>query len=211
MDLGVSSMQIDRPERGFSYLREGPLDMRMDASSGQDAAGLLARIDEAALSALLWELGVVRRARGVARAILRARDSGRLAGTADLRRAVESVVKGADRIAELARVFQALRIAVNGELTALDAALAALPDCLAPAGRAVIISYHSLEDRRVKRFIQRESRDCLCPPGLPVCACAHRAAFEALTPRAVRPAEAELAANPRSRSARLRAIRRLDS
>jgi len=151
----------------------------------------------------------VRRPRAVARAVIAARDAGRLAGTGDLRRAVESVTGPRGSHAELARVFQALRIAVNDELAALDAALAALPRCLAPGGRAVVISYHSLEDRRVKRAFRRESTDCLCPPELPVCVCGHRRSFELLTPRALRPGPEERLHNPRARSARLRAVRRI--
>jgi 16S rRNA (cytosine1402-N4)-methyltransferase len=145
----------------------------------------------------------------VARAICRARDRGELASSGDLRRAVEAVLPESERIPELARCFQALRIAVNDELAALDSALADLPACLAPGARAVVISYHSLEDRRVKNSFRRESSDCLCPPDLPVCACGHKATLELLTRRAVRPDADEIARNPRARSARLRAVRRL--
>ncbi|MBN2171131.1 MAG: 16S rRNA (cytosine(1402)-N(4))-methyltransferase RsmH [Candidatus Krumholzibacteriota bacterium] len=208
LDLGVSSMQLDLPDRGFSFMQDGPLDMRM-GDDGPGAAALLADLDAGGLAALLSELGEVRRPRALARAILAARDAGRLAGTGDLRRAVESVTGARGSHAELARVFQALRIAVNDELAALDSALAALPRCLAPGGRAAVVSYHSLEDRRVKRCFRRESTDCLCPPELPVCACGHRRSFELLTPRALRPGPDERLRNPRARSARLRAVRRI--
>ena len=204
-------MQIDQPERGFSYLRDGPLDMRMDPESGEGASALLSRLDESAMRELLRDFGEVRRPRRVARAVLAARAGGARAGARAPRRPVERAVGGRDSVAELARVFQALRIAVNGELAALDDALESLPRCLAPGGRAVVISYHSLEDRRVKRYLQRESRDCLCPPELPVCACGHRRSLELLTSRALRPDREEQIRNPRARSARLRAARRLPS
>jgi 16S rRNA (cytosine1402-N4)-methyltransferase len=211
LDLGLSSMQIDTADRGFSYQKDGPLDMRMDPDLPEGAADLLARVSRDELRRLLAELGEILRPGRVAGAILRERDRGALSGTADLRRAVERAVDPRRVTGELARVFQALRIRVNAEDEALAAALAALPDALAPGGVAVVISYHSLEDRPVKRFFRHESTDCVCPPGIPVCVCGHRARFELLTPRALRPGAEELSANPRARSARLRAARRLQA
>ena len=202
-------MQIDRAERGFSYMQDGPLDMRMDPALPEDAGSLLAKHDAASLRALLKELGEVRRAGRVASALIEARDSGELRSTADLKAALRHAVGERDHIAELARASQAIRIAVNGELDALDLALVALPEALGEGGVAVILSYHSLEDRRVKRYFARESRDCICPPELPVCNCGHRRLFEMLGSGALRPDAEECDANPRARSARLRAARRI--
>lgn len=203
-------MQLDTAQRGFSYRFDAPLDMRMDRSAGESAADLLGRLDHDGLRRLLRELGESRAAGRVARAMLAARDAGGLASTTDLRRAVERAV-GREATAELSRVFQALRIAVNDELGALDTLLAALPDLLAPGGVAAVISYHSLEDRRVKQSFRLESRGCVCPPELPVCVCGRVARFELLTPRALKPEADEIARNPRARSARLRAARRRSS
>jgi 16S rRNA (cytosine1402-N4)-methyltransferase len=209
MDLGLSSMQIDRAERGFSYMQEGPLDMRMDPTRGDSAAALLETLDAAELRRLLAELGESHRPGRIARAIVTRRERGEMGSTGDLRRAVESVVGRARSASELARVFQALRIRVNGELDALDAALAALPDALQEGGRAVVISYHSLEDRRVKQLFVRESKGCVCPPELPICACGRQPRYESLTRRVMRPSAQECERNPRARSARLRAVRRI--
>jgi len=209
LDLGVSSMQIDRAERGFSYMQDGPLDMRMDPALSESAADLLARLDADRLRGLLREFGEVRRAGRVARAIIETRDRRGMRRSADLREALAEVLSERDFIPELARTSQALRIAVNGELEALDRALAALPEALGGGGVAVVLSYHSLEDRRVKQFFTRASRDCLCPPELPVCNCGHRRSFEPMTSGALRPGPAECESNPRARSARLRAARRI--
>jgi len=200
-------MQLDAPERGFAHRFAGPLDMRMDPTQGESAAALIARLEVNDLRRLLAELGEVRRPGPLARRLVAARAAGRLSSMADLRAVVEPLA-GREVNAELSRVCQALRIAVNDELGALDALLRALPDLLAPGGVAVAISYHSLEDRRVKRSFRAESRGCVCPPELPVCACGRQARLELLTPRALRPGAAEIAANPRARSARLRAARR---
>jgi len=197
-------MQLDVAARGFSYRWEAPLDMRMDPTQGETAAALLARLDPGALRRLLVTLGEVRRPGPLVRRLLAAREAGALATTGDLRRAVAPVA-GRDANAELSRVFQALRIAVNDELGALDALLAALPALLAPGAVAAFISYHSLEDRRVKQRLREESRGCVCPPSLPVCGCGGRARLALLTPRALRPTAEEIARNPRARSARLRA------
>jgi 16S rRNA (cytosine1402-N4)-methyltransferase len=190
-DLGVSSPQLDRAERGFSFRTVGPLDMRMDTTRGETARALIARLDDRELADLLYTLGEERRSRPIARSIRRAYDEGRLETTEDLRRAVIRVTGPArGRIDPATRTFQALRIAVNDELGQLDALLAALPDVLAPGGVAVLISFHSLEDRRVKRFFR----------GAPTLA--------PLTKKPVVATEEERARNPRSRSAKLRAARR---
>ncbi len=209
LDLGVSSMQIDRPERGFSYMHEGPLDMRMNVAASESAADLVARLDQPTLRVLLRELGEVKRPGRVARAIVEARDAGKLTGTGDLRRAVEGVIGARNSHGELARTFQALRIAVNGELDELDRVLSDLPTLLAPGGVAVVLSYHSLEDRRVKRSFAAGCRGCICPPELPVCACGRNAYFETLHAGAIQAGAEEVARNPRARSVRLRAVRRI--
>lgn len=214
MDLGVSSMQLERAERGFAFGLEGPLDMRMDgASEGLTAAEIVNTWDETSLAGLLREYGEVRQARRVARAIMRARP---LRTTWDLAKAVEQVAGGArDRNQKhpATKVFLALRIRVNGELDSLEHGLPLARDLLGfgntDGGRLVVISFHSLEDRIVKRFLRREASGCICPPELPVCRCGHRATLKLLTRRGVRPSDEELAANPRARSAVLRAASRI--
>jgi len=206
LDLGVSSVQLDDPGKGFSYRADGPLDLRFDQDRGRTAADLLAGVDEAGLADLLRDLGEERAARRIARAIVRARTEAPVDTTGRLREIVEGVLpRGVKPAPTLSRVFQALRIAVNEELDALEGILAELPALLRPGGRFVVISYHSLEDRLVKRFIDRERRDCLCPPEVPVCACGHRAVLTSLTRGAVKPGPAEEKENVRARSARLRA------
>jgi 16S rRNA (cytosine1402-N4)-methyltransferase len=212
LDLGVSSPQIDDPERGFSTRLDGPLDMRFDRSQGEPAASWLARVEADELMRVLRELGEEPRARQVARAIVEAREAAPIDTTERLREVVERVAgrRGEPRSKSLARVFQAIRIAVNGELDALDRFLRGVRDWLAVDGRVVIVSFHSLEDRRVKRAFREAARDCVCPPELPRCACGGgRAWLEPLTPRALIAAPAEIEANPRARSARLRAARRV--
>lgn len=215
-DLGVSSLQLGRGERGFAFGLEGPLDMRMDPSSGgPTAAEIVNSWSEEELAELLADYGEVRGARRVARAIVRARP---LRTTWDLARAVEQAVgsaRGQTKIHPATKVFLALRIRVNGELDSLDAALPQAHSLLGfgpdgrHGGRLVIIAFHSLEDRVVKRYFQRASRDCLCPPGLPVCRCGHRATLRVVTRKGVRPSAEEVARNPRARSAILRAAERL--
>lgn len=214
MDLGVSSIQLDTPERGFAFGLEGPLDMRMDQSSdGMTAADIVNTWDERSLASLFREQGEVRGARRIAKAVLAARP---LRSTWDLAKAVEQVAGGARDRTQLhpaTKVFLALRIRVNGELDSLGTALPLARGLLGfgssrEGGRLVTIAFHSLEDRIVKQFIARESRDCVCPPRLPECRCDHRATLARLTRRAVRPSEAEVERNPRARSAVLRAARR---
>lgn len=211
LDLGVSSMQLDEADRGFSFMREGPLDMRMDASQGQSVAEWLAGADEAGLAQVLREYGEERQAGRLARAVLQARDLGQLRVTTDLAAVAEKVL-GRKRPGEAhpaTRLFQALRLAVNAELEALDVGLPALAGLLAPGGRLAVISFHSLEDRRVKDYFKHESRDCVCPPGLPECRCGHQASLKILTPKPLTAGDEELQNNPRSRSAKLRCAQKL--
>lgn len=210
LDLGVSSWQLDAPQKGFSYRADGPLDLRFDQRTTPTAAELLASLDAAGLADLLWRYGEERHARRVAQAVLAASARAPLRTTADLRAAVVAALpRGVAPAAVLSRIFQALRIAVNDELTALRDVLAQVPDSLAAGARLVVIAYHSLEDRIVKQWIDRERRDCICPPELPTCVCGHRRVVRRLTRGAVRPTADEQQRNRRSRSARLRAVEML--
>jgi len=210
LDLGVSSPQLDDPTRGFTYRAEAELDLRFDRDAGEPAWRLLARLAERELADLIWRYGEERRSRRIAAAIAAATQREPLRTTTALRAAVESAVPaGPGRTATMSRVFQALRIAVNGELEALAQALEQVPAALADDGVVVIIAYHSLEDRLVKQWVARESRDCICPPDAPACGCRHRRTVKSLTGRPLGPEPEELARNPRARSARLRAARRL--
>jgi 16S rRNA (cytosine1402-N4)-methyltransferase len=206
LDLGVSSWQLDDPAKGFSYRADGPLDLRFDQTRGQTAAELLAHLDEIAIADLIWRWGEERGSRHIARELVCRRHEAPLSTTTQVREAVQAALpRGVKAEPVLSRVFQALRIAVNDELGALADALASLGGVLRPGGRLVVISYHSLEDRLVKRFIDRERRDCVCPPETPVCVCHHRAWLRPLTRKAVIASPAEQYDNARSRSARLRA------
>jgi 16S rRNA (cytosine1402-N4)-methyltransferase len=214
LDLGLSSLQLASPERGFSFRLPGPLDMRFDRRGRLRAADLLGRASEADLARLLREFGEEQRAARVARELVAARTRGALRTTADLARAVERALggrrsRGRGSLHPATRTFQALRIAVNEELENLRRFLADGYELLRPGGRMVILSYHSLEDRMVKRAFRRWAASCLCPPGLAVCVCGWRPKVRLLTPRAVAPTMSETAANPRARSARLRAVERL--
>ena len=209
LDLGVSSLQLDAPEKGFTYRSDCALDLRFDRRSGPTAAELIARLSQRELADLIWKYGEEKASRRIAASIV---DGGREAPvdtTGRLRDLVADVVSAHKLNATLSRVFQALRIAVNDELGALEQLLEAVPDVLAPGGRLVVISYHSLEDRLVKRWMATESRDCLCPSELPRCICGHTRVIERLTRRAVKAGPEEERLNPRSRSARLRAAERL--
>ena len=214
MDLGISSFQIGEPRRGFAFALEGPLDMRMDPGSGGTTAEEIVNTwDETSLADLFFELGEERQSRRIARAIVRNRP---LRTTWELARSVEQAVggsRGQTHIHPATKVFLALRLRVNGELdtliTALPLACSLLGSGNSHGGRLAVISFHSLEDRIVKQFFRREATDCICPPGLPVCRCGHTATLRELTRKAIRPSEAEVAANPRSRSAVLRAVERI--
>ena len=212
LDLGVSSMQIDTWERGFSYAYDAPLDMRMDPGQELDARTIVNTWDERRLARVLRELGEERYARQIARAIVRERAKHPLETTNELVEVVKEAVPAPARFAgghPAKRTFQAIRIAVNGELEQLDRALPAAWELLREDGRFAGISFHSLEDRRVKRFLAERARGCICPPDLPVCACGRTAEAALLSRRSISPSPEELADNPRAASARLRAARKL--
>jgi 16S rRNA (cytosine1402-N4)-methyltransferase len=214
LDLGVSSRQLDVAERGFRFAEESadvtPLDMRMDRRRSRTAAELLAQAAPAELETWFRDYGELPGARRLAEAVVAARRAAPLRTVRDLLEVVERArVGGGRRHHPATLVFQALRIAVNEELTALEEGLGAALDALAPGGRLVVIAYHSLEDRLVKRRLRAEARGCVCPPRQPVCTCGRRPRVRVLTPRAVRPTEEETRGNPRARSARLRAAERL--
>jgi 16S rRNA (cytosine1402-N4)-methyltransferase len=213
LDLGLSSFQLADTSRGFSFRAEGRLDMRFDPGTGRPAAELLAELDEADLVELFRRYGEEPHARRIAHAVVEARravpvtSAEAFAGLVEL--AVPRRPGRAGRIHPATRVFQALRIAVNGELDALEAALEAAVALLRPGGRLVVLAYHSLEDRLVKRFVAAERRGCTCPPSFPVCVCGRAPRLRPVGPQPVVPSEAEVAANPRARSARLRTAERL--
>ena len=207
-DLGVSSMQIDLPERGFSYAVDAPLDMRMDPNSELSARELLNEESERDLTAIFKQYGEERYARQIARAIGRRRREQPFERTGELVDTIKSAIPAPARFGDghpAKRVFQALRIAVNDELGSIGAALPAALDLLRPGGRLAVISFHSLEDRIVKRFLRSQEHGCTCPPDLPICVCGHEPSLRAISRRAVRPNAQEVAANPRAASARLRA------
>jgi len=212
-DLGLSSYQLADRDRGFGFRAGGPLDMRFDTSRGVPAAELLASLDAPELTALFRRYGEEPKSGRIARAIVDARRTAPITTAEELAALVERVAppdpRKRRRIHPATRVFQALRIAVNEELDALQAGLAAALDLLRPGGRLVVLSYHSLEDRIVKRFFQAERRGCICPPQLPVCVCGRNPRLRLVTNPSLTPTAAEIAANPRARSARLRAAERL--
>ncbi|HEX5704708.1 MAG TPA: 16S rRNA (cytosine(1402)-N(4))-methyltransferase RsmH [Pyrinomonadaceae bacterium] len=210
-DLGVSSLQLDSPSRGFSFRHEAPLDMRMDMSSGETAAELLGRLSEVEIAHLIFEYGEERHSRRIARRIVERREAGEpVTSTTELAKLVERAIGGKKRrIHPATRTFQALRIAVNRELEGLDQFVADAFDALEPHGRLAVISFHSLEDRIIKRTLLKLSGRCQCPPRLPQCVCGARQAIEILTRRPLAPAEDEIAENPRARSAKLRVAARL--
>jgi len=213
MDLGMSSMQVDTWERGFSYAYDAPLDMRMDPEQELTAADIVNTWDERQLARLFREYGEERFAKPIARAIGRGRARTPLETTNELVEVIVDAIPAPARFAgghPAKRVFQAIRIAVNDELAQLDAALPRAWELLRPGGRFAGISFHSLEDRRVKRFLAARAQGCICPPDLPVCACGREPEAELLTRRSVAPTPGEVAANPRARSARMRAARKLE-
>jgi 16S rRNA (cytosine1402-N4)-methyltransferase len=212
LDLGISSLQVDTRDRGFSYAYDAPLDMRMDPDQELTAAEIVNTWDQRRLARLLREYGEERYANPIARAVVRRRDEGELETTQELVDVIKAAVPAPARFAgghPAKRSFQALRIAVNDELDQLEHALPLAWAALREGGRIGAISFHSLEDRRVKRFLVERARGCICPPDLPVCACGREPEAELLTRKSVAPTPGEIEANPRSKSARLRAARKL--
>lgn len=209
LDLGLSSRQLEDGTRGFSFMREGPLDMRFDTSAGQTAADLINNLAAEALADIFWEYGEERHSRRYARAIIDARP---LQTTTELAELIEAQAPGyvrRKRIHPATQVFQALRIAVNRELEALKIGLETALDLLRPGGRVAVISFHSLEDRFVKNFFRDLTRDCICPPRQPICTCDVEPSVTLVTRKVVMPTEAEIEENARSRSARLRVAEKL--
>jgi 16S rRNA (cytosine1402-N4)-methyltransferase len=203
LDLGVSSMQLDTAERGFSFLQDGPLDMRFDPSRGSSAADLLNSLDESELADIFFRYGEERLSRKIARAIVNNRPFSATRQLADL---VLKTIGKRERIHPATRIFQALRIVVNGELDAIESVLPLAVGLLKPGGRLAVISFHSLEDRIVKTYFRRESRDCLCPPQQPICTCAHRALITEINRKPIEASPEEIALNSRARSAKLRIV-----
>ncbi len=211
LDLGFSSIQIDDPERGFAFRHDGPLDMRYDRRQSASAADLVNRLPESELADLIYRYGEERHSRRIARMIVQARP---IESTSRLAEIVAGAVpRSKDRrgssIHPATRTFQALRIAVNDELTELEEVLPQTLDLLKPGGRLAVISFHSLEDRIVKQFMRHEAQDCICPPEQPFCTCDHKAALRLLSRKPIMAGEAEIDENPRARSARLRVAERI--
>jgi 16S rRNA (cytosine1402-N4)-methyltransferase len=214
LDLGISSMQVDARERGFSYSYDAPLDMRMDPGQELDARAVVNEWDERQLAQVFRRLGEDPNARRIAREIVRRRRANPIETTGELVEAIEAALPAAVRRSfggghPAKRVFQAVRIAVNGELDSLDRALPLAWSLLREGGRLAAIAFHSLEDRRVKRLLAEKARGCICPPDFPVCVCGREPEAELLTGRAVAPTPGEVASNPRAKSGRLRAARKL--
>lgn len=206
LDLGLSSDQLADEARGFSLMENGPLDMRFNPELPVTAADLINELEEAELADLIYRYGEERQSRRIARAIVNSRP---LYTSAELRAVIERTLGRKGKIHPATRTFQALRIAVNDELGVLVDVLPKTLQLMRPGGRLVVVSFHSLEDRIVKQFMRVESMDCICPPEVLVCSCDHRAAVRVITRKPLRPSSEELARNPRSRSARLRAAERL--
>jgi 16S rRNA (cytosine1402-N4)-methyltransferase len=207
LDLGVSSMQLDRPDRGFSYAVDAPLDMRMDPSATFSARELVNEGEERELADIFKRYGEERYARQIARALVKRRKDQPFERTGDLVEAIKGAIPAPARFGEghpAKRVFQALRIEVNDELGAIERALPAALEMLRPGGRLAVISFHSLEDRLVKQFLRKQEQGCTCPPDFPICVCGSEPSMRATPRRAVRPSAAEVARNPRAQSARLR-------
>ena len=206
-DLGVSSMQLDTPERGFSFRHDAPLDMRFNPEASTTAADLVNHLPEADLADLIYRYGEERRSRQVARAIVTARP---ISTTGQLAEVIaQATQSGKPGIHPATRTFQALRIAINGELESIEQVLPQAVEALASGGRLAVISFHSLEDRIVKQFFRRESQDCLCPPKQPVCTCGHKASLTEITRKPIQASETEALENPRARSSRLRVAEKL--
>ena len=209
LDLGLSSYQLDHVERGFSFQHDAPLDMRFDPGQEVAARDLVNNLDQDELADILWSYGDERRSRRIARAIVAARPIESTLQLAELVRRAYRSYRSRTRIHPATRVFQALRMAVNDELGALQEGIEAALALLAPGARLAVIAFHSGEDRVVKQFMRREGRDCICPPEAPICVCGHKAQLDILTRKPIRPSDMEIERNPRSRSARLRVAERL--
>ena len=212
-DLGVSSPQLDEPQRGFSYMHDAPLDMRMDQTASLDAGAVVNTWSDEALRRVLFEYGEERYAPQIARAIVRRREDGPIRTTGELAEVIRSVMPAKalrEKQHPAKRSFQAIRIAVNGELDALPPMLEAAADRLAPGGRLAVITFHSLEDRIVKRKLRELSTGCTCPPEFPVCVCGKKPKLKLVTRKPVTSGPAELEENPRARSAKLRAAERTE-
>jgi 16S rRNA (cytosine1402-N4)-methyltransferase len=199
-------MQLDSPERGFSFQHDAPLDMRFDPASPTSAADLVNGLPQEELADLIYRYGEERASRRIAQAIVRARPLGT---TRELATVIESVLPRKGRLHPATRTFQALRIAVNRELERVENVLPQAAAVLKSGGRLAVISFHSLEDRIVKEYFRRESRDCICPPRQPVCTCGHKATLKEMSKKPITPGEAEIQANPRARSAKLRVVEKL--
>jgi 16S rRNA (cytosine1402-N4)-methyltransferase len=208
IDLGASSMQFDNPERGFSFLADGPLDMRFDPSNPLTAAEIVNTWPQDKLEEVLYRFGEERASRRIVKAILEARP---VKGTRQLAAIIEKVIGWHGSHHPATRTFQALRIAVNGELEAVEKVLPLAVEALGPGGRLAVISFHSLEDRLVKEFFRLESKDCICPPRQPGCTCGHKASIQEITRRPITPTEEEINRNSRARSAKLRVAAKLQS
>ncbi|RLD01805.1 MAG: 16S rRNA (cytosine(1402)-N(4))-methyltransferase [Chloroflexi bacterium] len=207
LDLGISSMQLDTPERGFSFREDGPLDMRFDPDQPLTAADLVNELSREELADIIYTYGEEKLSRKIADAIIANRP---LVRTKDLAQIVKEVARNPkSKIHPATRTFQALRIAVNQELDALEVFLPKALESLNTGGRLAIIAFHSLEDRIVKQFFRMESKDCICPPHLPICVCGHKARLRELTRRPIRPEESEIDRNPRARSAKLRVAEKI--
>lgn len=207
LDLGVSSMEFDTPERGFSFIHDGPLDMRFSPTANLSAADIVNKWDETDLADIFFRYGEEQQSRRIAHAIVHSRPISTTHQLADVILKAYQGKRG--RIHPATRVFQALRIAVNAELQSLENVLPQAIQALAPGGRLAVISFHSLEDRIVKQYFKRESQDCICPPGQPVCTCKHRATVQLITRHPIVPADVEAENNPRARSAKLRVVEKL--
>ncbi len=215
LDLGVSSWQLDNPARGFSFTKPGPLDMRMNSDDAQTAADLVNKLDRDELVRIFFAYGEEKFSRRIADAIVRQREICHFSTTDQLAKTISEAVPAASRhhsqIHPATRVFQALRIAVNKELEEIERFLSIVLGCLNPGGHLTMISFHSLEDRLVKTFMQKNQKGCECPPRFPVCVCGKKPQLQILTSKAIFAEEAEIADNPRARSARLRAARKLET
>lgn len=210
LDLGLSSMQLDEPQRGFSFQQDGPLDMRFGSQVGnRTAADIINEYDEKELTEIFYKFGEERKAKELAAIIVRERQKTMIETTAQLSNIISSVGFARNRTKTLARIFQALRIAVNDELRRIEEVLPAAVDSLKNGGRIAVISYHSLEDRIIKNYFKRESKDCICPPEFPVCACDHKATLKIISKNLILPDSHEIDNNSRARSAKMRVAEKI--